>query len=39
MDVPGKWFARICQRRSLDKLILVLDSSVSETETALRSTR
>ena len=31
MDVPGKWIDRAGQRRSLDKLILDLDSSVSET--------
>ncbi len=31
MDVPGKWIDRAAQRRSLDKLILDLNSSVSET--------
>ena len=31
MDVPGKWIDRAGQRRSLDKLILDLNSSVSET--------
>ena len=31
MDVPGKWVDRPGQHRALDKLILDLDSSVSET--------
>ena len=31
MDVTGKWVDRVRQRRSLDKLILDLTSSVSET--------
>jgi len=31
MDLPGKWIDRVRQRRALDKLILDLDSSVSET--------
>ncbi len=31
MDVPGKWIDRVGQRRSLDKPILDLNSSVSET--------
>ncbi len=31
MDVPGKRIDRAGQRRSLDKLILDLNSSVSET--------
>jgi hypothetical protein len=31
MNLPGMWVDRIRQRRSLDKLILDLDSSVSET--------
>ncbi len=31
MDVPGKWIDRAGQRRSVDKLILYLNSSVSET--------
>ena len=31
MDVPGKWIDRVRQHRSLDKLILDLDSSVSHT--------
>ncbi|MCK4342829.1 MAG: hypothetical protein KAY37_14020 [Phycisphaerae bacterium] len=31
MDVPGKWIYRAGQRRSLDKLILDLNSSVSKT--------
>ncbi len=31
VDVAGKWIARAAQRRSLDKLILDLDSSVSKT--------
>ncbi len=31
MDVPGKWIDRGGQHRSLDKLILDLNSSVSET--------
>ena len=31
MDVPGKWIERIRRRRSLDKLILDLNSSVSQT--------
>ena len=30
MDVPGKWIDRAAQRRSLDKLILDLNSSVKE---------
>ncbi len=30
-NVPGKWIDRVRQRRSLDKLILDLNSSVSET--------
>ncbi len=29
MDVPGKWIDRAGQRRSLDKLILDLNSLVS----------
>ena len=31
MDVPGKWLDRVRHRRSLDKLILDLNCSVSET--------
>lgn len=31
MDVPWKWINRVGQRRPLDKLILDLDSSLSET--------
>ena len=31
MDLPGMWIDRVHQHRSLDKLILDLDSSVSET--------
>ena len=31
MAMPGRWVDRIRQRRSLDKLILDIDSSVSET--------
>ena len=31
MDVPGKWIDRVRQDRSLDKLIVDLDSSVNET--------
>ena len=31
MDLPGMWIDRVAQQRSLDKLILDLDSSVSET--------
>ncbi len=31
MDLPGMWIDRVRQHRSLDKLILDLDSSVSET--------
>jgi len=31
MALPGKWIDRAAQRRSLDKLILDLNSSVSET--------
>lgn len=31
MDVPGKWIDRAGQRRALDKLVLDLDSLVSET--------
>ena len=31
MDVPVKWIDRAGQRRSLDKLILDLNSSVSQT--------
>ena len=31
MAMPGRWVDRIRQRRSLDKLILDLDRSVSET--------
>ncbi len=31
MDVAGKWIDRVRQRRSLDKLILDLNSSISET--------
>jgi len=31
MDVPGNWIDRAAQRRSLVKLILDLNSSVSET--------
>ncbi len=31
MAVPGKWIDRVGWRRSLDKLILDLNSSVSET--------
>ena len=31
MNVPGQWMDRVRQRRSLDKLILDLNSSVSET--------
>ena len=31
MDVAGKWIDRADRRRSLDKLILEFDSSVSET--------
>ena len=31
MDLPGKWIDRVRHRRALDKLILDLDSSVSET--------
>ena len=31
MDVPAKWIDRVRQHRSLDKLILDLDSSVSQT--------
>jgi len=31
MNLPGKWIDRVRQRRALDKLILDLDSSVSET--------
>ena len=31
MDLPGMWIDRAGQRRSLDKLILDLNSSVSET--------
>jgi hypothetical protein len=31
MDLSGKWVDRVRQRRSLDKLILDLNSSVSET--------
>ena len=31
MNVPGKWIDRAGQRRSLDKLILDLNSSVSQT--------
>ena len=31
MDVPGKWMDRAAQHRSLDKLILDLNSSVSQT--------
>ena len=30
MDLPGMWIDRVRQHRSLDKLILDLDSSVSE---------
>ena len=32
MDVPGKWIDRAGERRSLDKLILDLDNSGSETD-------
>ncbi len=31
MDVPGKWIDRVRQYRALDKLILDLNSSVSQT--------
>jgi len=31
MDLPGKWIDRVRQRRALEKLILDMDSSVSET--------
>ena len=31
IDLPRKWLDRVRQRRLLDKLILDLDSSVSET--------
>ena len=31
MSLPGKWIDRVRQRRSLDELVLDLDSSVSET--------
>jgi len=31
MDVPGKWIDRAAQHRALDKLILDLNGSVSET--------
>ena len=31
MDLPGTWIDRVRQRRALDKLILDVDSSVSET--------
>ena len=31
MDLPGMWIDHVRQDRSLDKLILELDSSVSET--------
>ena len=31
MDLPGMWLDIVRQHRSLDKLILDLDSSVSET--------
>jgi hypothetical protein len=31
MNLPGKWIDRVRQRRALDKLVLDLDSSVSET--------
>ena len=31
MDLPGMWFDSVGQHRSSDKLILDLDSSVSET--------
>jgi len=31
MDVPGNWIHRVRQHRSLDKLILDLNSSVSVT--------
>ncbi len=31
MDLPGMWIDRVRERRALDKLILDLDSSVSET--------
>lgn len=31
MDLPGRWIDRVRERRALDKLILDLDSSVSET--------
>ena len=31
IDVPGKWIDRARRRRSLDKLILDLNSSLSET--------
>ncbi len=31
MDVPRKWIGRVRHRRALDKLILDLDSPVSET--------
>ncbi len=31
MDLPGKWVDRVRQHRSLDKLILDLNSPVSQT--------
>ena len=31
MDLPGKWIDRVRQRQPSDKIILDLDSSVSET--------
>ncbi len=31
MDGPGKWIDRVPEHRALDKLILDLDSPVSET--------
>ena len=31
MDVPGKWINRVRQHRDFDKLILDLNSSVSQT--------
>jgi hypothetical protein len=31
LNLPGLWIDRVRQRRPLDKLILDLDSSVSET--------
>ena len=37
MDTPGQWIVRPGQRRAFDKLILDLNSSVSETYPKFRN--